>query len=128
MNQKQYLIAGAVIVVFIFGFMFFFKAPAATKTTTNNVSAYQGKMVLFYGNTCPHCAKVESFIKNNNIDQKLSFEQKEVYDNKANAEIMKDLASACNIPINGMGVPFFWDGSKCLIGDEPIINFFSQSK
>lgn len=126
MNQKQYLIAGAIIIVFVFGFLFFLKTPSVSKNVTNNVAAYQGKMVLFYGNTCPHCAKVEKFIQDNDIEKKFSFEKKEVYENRANAEIMKDLAGACGIPLTGMGVPLFWDGSKCLIGDEPIINFFSK--
>jgi glutaredoxin-related protein len=39
---------------------------------------------LYYGNGCPHCAKVEEYIKNNDLDIKI--EQKEVYQNKQNAE------------------------------------------
>ena len=34
--------------------------------------------ILFYGNGCPHCAKVQQYIKDNKITKTLDLIQKEV--------------------------------------------------
>jgi glutaredoxin-related protein len=40
--------------------------------------------ILFYGNGCPHCAKVEEYINQNEIQDKFDLELKEIYFNKSN--------------------------------------------
>jgi len=86
-----------------------------------------GKMIFFYGITCPHCAKVEEFFKENGIDSKFQFEKKEVYENKTNAKILILIAKKkCSLPENEIGVPFFWTGEKCIVGDQPIIDYFKE--
>ena len=84
--------------------------------------------ILFYGEGCPHCAIVDEFIKENKVDEKFSFERKEVYYNKKNSEELSEKAQKCGLPTASIGVPFLWDGSnsKCLIGDKDIIDFFKQ--
>jgi glutaredoxin len=84
------------------------------------------EIILFYGKGCPHCAVVEEYIKENNIQDKVSFVQKEVYYNQDNAKELLEKAKICGIPTNSIGVPFLWDGKNCLIGDRDIINFFKQ--
>lgn len=84
-------------------------------------------MILFYGDTCPHCQKVSDYIKTNNIKAKFKFQELEVYNNKANAGLMAKKAAGCGIKSDqGLGVPFFWDGKNCLVGDQDIINFFQK--
>jgi glutaredoxin len=85
-------------------------------------------IVLFYGIGCPHCAKVEEFIKTNKIKEKIEFEEKEVYYNKENAQKLIEIAKKCGFNENEIGVPFLWDGEnqRCIVGDEPIINFFKE--
>jgi glutaredoxin len=85
-------------------------------------------IVLFYGIGCPHCAKVEAFIKENKIKEKIAFEEKEVYFNKENAKQLIEVAKKCGFNEKEIGVPFLWDGEnqKCIVGDEPIINFFKE--
>jgi glutaredoxin len=46
-----------------------------------SVSSAQ-EYILFYGNGCPHCAKVEQYIKDNKIDQKFDIDMKEIYFNR----------------------------------------------
>jgi glutaredoxin len=90
-------------------------------------------LVLYWGNTCPHCKNVEDYIKSNNLDEKLKINRKEVYDNQDN---QKDLASTVNKycpDLNqggGIGVPLALDTktNTCLIGDKPIIDFLSKYK
>jgi glutaredoxin len=85
-------------------------------------------IILFYGIGCPHCAKVEEFIKENKIKEKIAFEEKEVYFNKENVKQLVEVAKKCGFNENEIGVPFLWDGEgqRCIVGDEPIINFFKE--
>jgi len=100
------------------------QAPVANTTITENQTSDQ--IIFFYGDGCPHCAIVEEYIKENNINDKISFAQKEVYYNQNNAKELESKAKICGIPTNSIGVPFLWDGSKCIIGDQPIIDFFKS--
>lgn len=83
-------------------------------------------IILFYGDGCPHCALVEKYIAENAAETKVPFVKKEVYHDKQNATELKAKAAACNLPTDSIGVPFLWDGSECIIGDQPIIKFFRQ--
>jgi glutaredoxin len=83
-------------------------------------------IVLYYGDGCPHCAIVDEFIKENKVEEKVSYENKEVFNNKKNSDELMSRAKACGLPTDSIGVPFLWDGSQCLIGDVDIINFFKQ--
>jgi len=86
------------------------------------------EMILFYGDTCPHCKNVDDFISANSVRDKLKFQELEVYNNQANARLLSVTAKKCNIDTSaGIGVPFFFDGASCLQGDQPIIDYF-QSK
>jgi glutaredoxin len=118
------------IAVLIFSFFAFSKekdknqTPTDKTTTTESQSASQ--IILFYGDGCPHCAIVEEYIKENSIGDKISFAQKEVYYNQNNAKELEAKAKICGLPTDSIGVPFLWNGEKCLIGDQDIINFFKQ--
>jgi len=83
-------------------------------------------IILYYGEGCPHCAKVEDYLNKNNVRGKLNFETKEVYSNKDNAQEMAQKANLCGINQNNIGVPFLWDGKNCYVGDSDIIKFFEE--
>jgi glutaredoxin len=83
-------------------------------------------IVYFYGDACPHCLNVEKFIEDNKIEDKVSFEKKEVFENEENAMELAGFAQKCRLSAANIGVPFLWDGSKCYVGDTDIINFFKQ--
>jgi len=118
------------IAVLIFSFFAFSKekdknqTPTDKTTTTESQSASQ--IILFYGDGCPHCAIVEEYIKENNINDKISFAQKEVYYNQSNAKELETKAKICGLATDSIGVPFLWDGLKCYVGDQDIINFLNQ--
>lgn len=86
----------------------------------------ESSIVLYYGDGCPHCAIVDEFLEQNKAAEKADYKKKEVYNNKENADELAAKAKICGLPTNSIGVPFLWDGSKCLIGDQDIINFFKQ--
>jgi len=86
----------------------------------------EANMILFYSNSCPHCKNVESYINDNGIKDKIKFEEKEI-SNQANAALLERKARQCNFNVaQGIGVPFFFDGTNCIMGDEPIINYFKD--
>lgn len=89
----------------------------------------QTNMILFYGESCPHCQNVETYINENGIKNKIKFAEKEVSQNKTNAALMERKAKVCGLDTaQGLGVPFFFTGKDCLMGDEPIINYFKALK
>jgi len=83
----------------------------------------QEDIILFYSDGCPHCAIVEEFIKENGIDSKISFSKKEVYYNKQNSSLLVSKAQICDFDTDSIGVPFLWNGTGCLVGDQDIIEF-----
>lgn len=84
-----------------------------------------GKMIYFYGETCHYCANVEKFFEENNIENKIQFEKREIYKNRRNANLLILLGKRkCELKEKEIGVPFFWDGSKCIMGDQSIIDYF----
>ncbi len=86
-------------------------------------------MILFYSDSCPHCQNVETYINENGIKNKIKFEEKEVAQNQTNATLLERKAKECGLDTaQSLGVPFFFDGQECLMGDEPIINYFKALK
>lgn len=85
-----------------------------------------GGITFFYGEGCPHCAIVEKFFEDNKVEQKVTFEKKEVYSNKKNQREMAAHAKTCGLPTDNIGIPFLWTGSGCVIGDTEIIDFFRK--
>jgi len=84
-------------------------------------------MILFFSNSCPHCKIVEQYISDNNIDAKIKFQKLEVSQDPANAALLEKKAQACGLDVSqGLGVPFFFDGQKCFLGDQEIIAYLEK--
>ena len=85
-------------------------------------------LVFYYGNTCPHCADVEEWMKENKIEEKLTITKKEVYDNAANAQELQKAAKSCGLATDSIGVPFLYTPEgECLLGTPDIINYLQNS-
>lgn len=116
-KRKKYI---SLIILLIAVALIGFLIISAKKTSKN-------EMILFYGDTCPHCKKVSEYIDANNVKAKFNFQELEVYNNQANAQLMAKKAISCGLDTSqGLGVPFFFDGQNCLVGDQDIINFFQK--
>ena len=88
----------------------------------------QPAQILFYSDTCPHCKIVEQYIKDNNIKNYIVFRELEVSTNAANSQLLGKKAASCGLPTDSIGVPLFFDGKNCLVGDQDIIKYFSSKK
>lgn len=113
-NSKLYLFGGLAILLI---------AAAATVALKKPEPA---GMILFYGDTCPHCQAVEQYINANNIQTRLKFQELEVYHNQSNAELLGQYAKHCGLDTKAIGVPFFFTGQTCIVGQDEIINYFKQ--
>lgn len=82
--------------------------------------------IFYYGNTCPHCEVVKEWFKANNIEEKIKFSQKEVYDDRQNAAELTKVAASCGLDTSSIGVPFLYADNKCLVGSPDIIKYFSD--
>lgn len=85
-------------------------------------------VILYYSNKCPHCKDLEEWVGENDIQAKAAFSQKEVGENRQNAEDLMKRAAVCGISEDEIGVPFLWDGNarKCFMGYDKIIAYFQQ--
>lgn len=87
----------------------------------------QPKIILFYGQECPHCKDVDDYIVQNKIEEKVRFRKLEVWHDQGNANLLLSKAIYCKIDTkDGVAVPFLYDGKNCLIGTPDIINFFKN--
>lgn len=121
--MKKYFLIIIVLVIFVLIFIKKGKEDAL-------LNEFQGKMVYFYSTTCPHCAKVEKFFKENSLENKIQLEKREIHQRRENLKLLILVAKRkCNLKENEIGVPLFWDGKneKCLWGDQAIINYFKEN-
>lgn len=115
------------IAVLIFSFFALSQEKDNIQTQTSKpINQQASEIILFYGNGCPHCALVDEYVSQNGVEAKVPFVKKEVYYNKQNADDLASKAKICGVPTDSIGVPFLWDGSRCLVGDQDIIEFFKS--
>lgn len=120
MNSKQAPIIGLIVCLLAATGLIWL---IFTKNNNNAASASNNEIILFYSDTCPHCKNVEDFIRQNNIDLKLTITRKEVSYNIKNGELLAEKAAKCGLATNRIGVPLLWNGKICYSGDEDVINF-----
>lgn len=140
MNKGFSILIVAVIIVII-GLTVYFSAKgkenseevSSSSNTSKNVSADtlvdNPVAILFYGDGCPHCAKVEKWLSDNKVAEKVKFNVLEVWKNQDNSKLLSQKAEACGISDeNSIGVPFLYDiaNNKCLSGETDVENFFKS--
>jgi hypothetical protein len=127
MNKKTIIIiAGLLVLASAAAFIVAsFQGQKSAPTGKNNPSS---ELILFYSKTCPHCLKVEEFMTQNKIEEKIKIDKKEVSENRDNSFLLGEKAKKCGLNASSLGVPFLWNGStgQCLIGDADIIKFFQN--
>ncbi len=123
MAMKYFMIAvGLIAALIVIGGVFFVSKNEAQEPATAPTT-YE----YFWGDGCPHCAKVAEFFDSTDKDEKAKLEKKEVWNNPTNAALMAQRAKSCEIPPTEMGVPLLvTPEGKCFGGDQPIIDFFQK--
>jgi len=98
--------------------LFFLLIPVLTFAQ----DAPKKKAYFFYGDTCPHCKKVEAYFQENGIYDKYDITSLE-FSNPFNTQLLLKFGEAFNDPNKG-GVPAIAFGDKFIVGDQPIIDNF----
>lgn len=122
MPDKKILVLIAVMLLAVGGLIYWGVQDSKQAQVVDDPNA----IVYYWGDGCPHCKVVSDFLDANpQVAEKVSFEKKEVWSNKANASEMGRRAKVCNINQEGMGVPFLYGGDgKCYVGQVEVIDFF----
>jgi glutaredoxin len=87
--------------------------------STQNVSE---ESLLFVSATCSHCANVKKFISDNGIQDKVQYREVEAFQNEENTNLFIEKSTICAIPNEDRGVPLFFDGGKCYLGEDDVIS------
>lgn len=130
MKKSSILIIILVVIILAGGVFWGYKSGFFSKEPIKKVDG----MILFWADGCSHCEKVQEFIKNNNVEQKVQFTRLQVpiggtgvnKETLDNTKVLAQKAEICTISSSDVGIPFFWDGSKCIVGDVDIIKFFQE--
>lgn len=117
--DKKVVLLGIVFLAVLIGGIVMLRGGKDTSSPASGI-------VFFYGEGCPHCANVETYMQENDVESKLEVTKKEVYLNEENSAELAARAEMCKIPESDLGVPLLWDGSDCIQGDESIIAFFKD--
>lgn len=127
-NSLFFTVAGIVIPLEVLLFLFYggglTMINEAWRKLPNNYSP--SGIILFEGDNCSQCEKVDKFIIDNKVEDKVSFTRLEVFNNMHNADILADKSQTCGLDPSQIGVPFLWDGSNCIIGYVDVISFFKK--
>ena len=89
---------------------------------------YFGKTILFYGDGCDQCQKVDDFIAKNKIESKIDLVRLEVFNDASNEKLLIRRAKQCGLGSEQVGVPFIFDTrtEKCILGSVDIVSFFKS--
>jgi uncharacterized protein YxeA len=113
--MKKTIIILTAIILLIIAVVLIFRQPKPAAGIT-----------FFFGQECPHCAKVEQWMADNKIEEKVKIDKKEVYHNQSNATELGKAAIACGKDTSSLGVPFLYDGKSCYEGEEEVMNYLNQ--
>ncbi|MFA7301153.1 MAG: hypothetical protein WC069_02500 [Candidatus Shapirobacteria bacterium] len=92
----------------------------------------QADLIIYWGKGCSHCEKVKQYIRDNNLDSTVKIAYREVYYDNGNQQKLEATTKLCpEIDVSqGIGVPLSFDpkNKKCILGDEPVIEWLKNTK
>lgn len=92
----------------------------------------QNKIIAYYYNEdCPYCEKVNQFIIDNKIEEKIAFTKKETLNSRENSYEQQDRYNECTHTNESAGVPFLYvkgfnSPAQCFMGYVEVENFFKK--
>jgi cytochrome c biogenesis protein CcdA len=102
--------------------------PCLDGTLTDGTVTAPGNICIyyFYGQSCPHCARVKPFIDEMTVKYpRVQVYPFEIYFNSSNQEMFRDFINRYEITLNG--VPALFIGDRALVGESAIRNDLEDS-
>jgi thiol-disulfide isomerase/thioredoxin len=96
------------------------EVPEITKESLAD-ETNDGALILYWAEGCSHCESVKFKIANAKVDDKLRIVQKEAFNNDVVYREFFTRMKYCQVPEHQMGVPMLWDGERCYLGVEDIM-------
>lgn len=120
MNKQKIFIVITILVI-AGGVLLYFVLPKRSMSLV-----LPEEIIFYYGDTCSHCKRVEEYIVQHTIHDKISFVEKEVYNDQNNRTEFTRVIKKCNIGNGKVIVPVLWHDNICLVGDKDIIEYLRQ--
>ncbi|MGD9153080.1 MAG: hypothetical protein PVG30_05440 [Gammaproteobacteria bacterium] len=121
--KRKIVIALLIIVLAIaVGSFYFYKTSRPLHS-----AVIKPKIILFYGLGCPHCAKVEAFLRTPQA-KNISIITKEVYYDRTNLRNLISKAQKCGAVKDGtVAIPLLWQGNnQCIIGEDKVMQYLKN--
>jgi len=122
--MKKIIIALLIIVAIAYG------GKMISKISLPDYPDSEADLILYWGKGCPHCENVKKYIRENNLDDKIKIDYREVYYDNGNQKKLEETVKFCpEIDVTqGIGVPLSFDPKekKCILGDTPAIDWLKS--
>lgn len=96
--------------------------------TNTDAQAASSQNCLFFGTGCFHCTKVEKYFQENGILEKYNIEEKDINSSTECALEFNKICQDNGISLKERKIPMLYFEKQCLIGDQPIIDFFENGE
>jgi glutaredoxin len=125
--QKIVLGVGGVLIVSFLVWGTFFPEVGNKKVQGDGDEGNpDASVVYYYGEGCPHCETVQTFLQENNIVFGENLAKKEIWKNVTNQGEMLDRAKSCGLDEKTVGVPFLFADGECFIGEPKVRGYFEK--
>ncbi len=122
MGKNIYFVLLVLVILVALGFFFM---PKSSSDKNDKSVQNETQIIYFYSTQCLYCQKVKRFFANNDVHNKVVFEEKEVSQNRDNLIQLVKIRKRCGLPEKkSISVPLLWTGSECIVGGQNIIKFF----
>ncbi|MBW2979448.1 hypothetical protein DRZ77_01420 [Candidatus Woesearchaeota archaeon] len=89
----------------------------------NTQKTLEACVYFFYGQGCPHCARVEPYLETlEKIYPGIKIHRFEIYNNRTNLQLLMKYFDAYNVSDYERGVPVVFLVNKYFVGDKPILD------
>jgi len=115
MKTKKIITTGAILLIALILIILFYTNSITGETNYESEGENQVTIIKFYGRGCPHCAQLDSFLKNlQKKDTKIIIKDYEIYFNNENRKVFEDITEAYDAEIQG--VPTIFIDKKMIVG------------
>lgn len=103
------------------------KPPITSQQGNQNQTTIPPGSFYFYSATCQHCAVVNQYVIDNKVKDRLFYIEAPIDNNQEHVRLLQSIGERCGVSPSDLGVPFFWDGTRCYQGSDEVISFFESS-